>query len=60
MLSTDIEVRRLLVREHQEQLRRDALRASVNDEAPVESAGPRHRFRLPRLRIRMHPARSLR
>lgn len=57
MLSTDTETRRLLVREHQEALRRDALRASVKDEAPVESTGRRRRFRLPQLRFRLHPAR---
>jgi hypothetical protein len=60
MFSTDIETLRLLVREHQEQLRRDALPASVKDEAPVESAGTRRRFWPSRLRIRLHPARSLR
>ena len=61
MLHTDTEARRLLVREHQEALRRDALRvSSVTEPAPVESAGPRRRFRLRRLRLLMHPARSLR
>ena len=60
MLNTDVEARRLLVREHQEALRRDALRASVTDTAPAESTRRHLRFRLPRLRIRIYIARGVR
>lgn len=56
MLYPDTETRRLLVREHQAELKRDALRASSARPETVESRGRRRRLQLRRLRIRLRPA----
>jgi hypothetical protein len=59
MLTPDAETRRLLVRERQAELQREALLANLARPAKVDSRRRRRRLQLRRLRFHLRPAGDL-